>query len=165
MSSRNRVLVSAAVVVMIASLWAWLGRPSEEERVRQTLARLVKVVAVRDGDNVLVRTGRLRSGTKEVLHDFVRVDVEDLGLHVSGRDAFVEGATKAGLVWSSADAEMVSTDVKIDEAVTTAKVDGTVIVTGVRGGERRVDRRRVHFLLRKDGDWRIATIDVAAADP
>jgi hypothetical protein len=32
----------------------------------------------------------------------------------------------------------------------------------VRGGERRVDKRAVHFLLRQDGGWRIMAVDVAA---
>jgi hypothetical protein len=162
--ARRNVLLGAALVLVASALWTFLARPSEEERVKQTLARFAKVVALKENDNVLVRLGRLRAGCKELLDDMVRVDVEGLALHVGGREAFVESATKAGLVWTSADAEIAAAEVKIDEAVTTAKVDATVVVTGVRGGERRIDRRRVHFLLRKDGAWKISTIDVADAD-
>jgi hypothetical protein len=162
--ARRNVLIGAAIVVVASVLWTLLARPSEEERVKQTLARFAKVVAIKANDNVLARAGRLRAGCKELLDDMVRVDVEGLALHVSSREAFVDGATKAGLVWTSADAEVAAAEVRIDEAVTTAKVDATVVVTGVRGGERRIDRRRVHFLLRKDGVWKISTIDVAAAE-
>lgn len=162
--ARRNVVFGAAILVGSSALWTFLARPSEEERVKQTLARFAKVVAIKENDNALVRAGRLRSGCKELLDDMVRVDVSDLALHVSGRAAFVDGATKAGVVWTTADAEVTGAQVKLDEAATTAKVDAVVVITGARGGERRIDRRSVHFLLRKDGDWRISTIDVAAAD-
>ena len=161
----RRVVLLGGAAVLVAALLAWfLSRPSEEQRVRATLERFVKVVAVKDGDNIIARTGRIRSGMKEIVDDLVHVEVPDLSLRVTGREALADGATKAGLVYSSADAELVGLEIKIDEPATTAKVDGTVLVAGVRGGERRIDKRRVHFLLRKDGDWRITTIDVAPAE-
>jgi hypothetical protein len=43
-----------------------------------------------------------------------------------------------------------------------AQVDAIARVTASRGGERKVDKRSVHFLVRKDGDWNVSTIDVAA---
>ena len=68
---------------------------------------------------------------------------------------------KASFVFSSADCELTGMTFKVDDAATTAKVDALAIVTGERGGERKVDKRPVHFLLRKEGTWRITTIDVA----
>jgi hypothetical protein len=44
-------------------------------------------------------------------------------------------------------------------------VDGVALVTAIRGGERKVDKRDVHFLLRKDGAWKVSTIDVASVQP
>jgi hypothetical protein len=67
-------------------------------------------------------------------------------------------------MFSSADCELTNMKIQIDEGATTAKVDALAVFTGVRGGDRRVDRREVHFLLRKDGHWRITTIDVRAPD-
>jgi hypothetical protein len=67
-------------------------------------------------------------------------------------------------MFSSADCELTNTRLQIDDGATTAKVDALAVFTGVRGGDRRIDRREVHFLLRKDGHWRVTTIDVRAPD-
>ena len=97
--------------------------------------------------------------------DDVYVDVPDLSIRVTSRAALVEDATKAGLVFQSADCSLTGMTIKIDESASSAKVDALAVVTGERGGVHRVDKRPVHFLLRKDGDWRITTIDVAPAQP
>lgn len=162
MTSKRVLVAGACAVVALAVLVVTLTRPSEEERVKRTLDRVAKVVAVKTDDTVLSRAGRLRSGLKELVDDDVRVDVPDLSMRVTGRDRLLDGAMKAALVYSSADCELASVTVQLDPSATTAKADATAIVTGARGGERKVDRRNVHFLLRKDGDWRITTIDVAS---
>lgn len=151
-------LAAAAVV-----LWFTIWRPSEEDRVRKVLDRFAKAVTVKPDDNILSRTGRLRSELKETVTDDVHADVSDVDIRVSSRTALVEDATKAGLVFQSADCSLTAMTIKIDPDATSAKVDALAIVTGERGGERRVEKRPVHFLLRKDGDWRITTIDVAPA--
>jgi hypothetical protein len=162
---RRNVLIGVAVVALASVLAFVLTRPSEEQRIEETLRRLVKMVSVKDGDTLFSRAGRIRSGAKEIVDDGIRVEVPDLDVRVTGREPFADGATKAGLVYQSASAELVQIDVKLDEARTTAKADATVIVSGVRYGDRRVDKRRVHFLLRKDGEWKITTIDVAGEGP
>ncbi len=162
--TRRNLSLAAASLVAIVALVVFLTRPSDEQRVKATLDRLVAIVSVKEGDTVLSRAARVRSGAKEIVDDGVRLEVPDLQLRVTGREAFVDGATKAGLLYNSATAELVSVDVKLDEAKTTAKVDATALVTGLRGAERRVDKRRVHFLLRKDGDWKVTTIDVAESE-
>lgn len=163
MMAKRGVLVGIACAVVAAVvLVVTLLRPSEEDRVKKTLDRFAKVVAVKSDDNVLARAGRLRSGLAEIVDNDVRVDVPDLAMRFTGRDKLVEGAMKAALLYSSADCQLTSVSVVIDESATTAKADALAIVTGIRGGERKLDRRNVHFLLRKDGDWRITTIDVAS---
>lgn len=152
-------VVAAAIVV-----WLTFFRATEEEKVRQTLGRLVKAVMVKEGDNILSRTGRIKSELAEIVDDNVRVDVPDLGISTTGRQKLVEKAAQAGLVFTSADCELTNTKIAIDAAETTAKVDAVALFTGVRGAERRVDRRDVHFLLRNDGGWKVTTIDVRAAD-
>jgi len=59
--------------------------------------------------------------------------------------------------------QLLTDPAQAEDFVMKTKVDALAVVTGERGGERRVDKRPVHFLLRKDGDWRITTIDVAPA--
>jgi hypothetical protein len=160
---RRSVVIAACALVGAVVVWLTFFRASEEEKIRQTLAKLVKTVMVREGDNILSRTARIRGDLADTVDDDVRVEVPDLGIRVRGRQALVEKAAQAGVVFSSADCELVSSKIQIDESQTTAKVDTTAVFTGVRGGDRRIDRRDVHLILRKDGDWRVTTIDVRAA--
>lgn len=155
------MVVAACALVGLVTLYVTLTRGSDEDRIREVLKQFVAAVEVKQDDNILARNGRLKSRLKGIVDDGVRVDVSELGIGVTGRAHFVEQATKAGLVFTTASCELVGTTIKIDEAATTAQVDTTAIVTGVRGGERRLDKRPVHFLLRKDGSWRITTVDVA----
>ena len=154
-------IVAGCAAVGVIVLWFTFFRPSEEDRVRKVLDRFAKAVAVKPDDNILSRTGRLRSELKDTVTDDVHVDVADLAIRVASRASLVEEATKAGLVFQAADCSLTGMTIRIDENATSAKVDALAVVTGERGGERRVDKRLVHFLLRNDGDWRITTIDVA----
>jgi hypothetical protein len=163
MSTKRWAVAAGCALVAAVVLWLTLFRASEEDRINATRRRLVKAVMVKEGDNVISRTARIKSELREAVDDDVRVDVPDLGIRVTGRQALVEKAAQAGLFFSSADCELVGSRIQIDESATTAKVDTTAVFTGVRGGERRVDRRDVHLILRKDGDWRVTTIDVRAA--
>lgn len=156
-------IVAACAAVAAVALWLTVFRPSEEDRIRKVLDRFAKAVAVKRDDNVLSRAGRINSELKETVADDVYVDVADLNIRVTNRRALAENATKASMVFSSADCELTSMTIKVDESATTAKVDALALVTGERGGDRKVDKRPVHFLLRKDGIWRITTIDVAAS--
>ena len=155
------VCAAIAVVVLVITL----TRPSEEERIRQVLERFAKAVAVKADDNILARAGRVKSELKETVADDVYVDVADLNIRVTSRQALADSATKASLVFNSADCEVTGMTIKVDDSQTTAKVDALALVTGMRGGERRIDKRPVHFLLRKDGTWKITTIDVATSRP
>ena len=152
---------AVAVVVLVVTL----TRPSEEDRVRQVLERFAKAVAVKEDDNILARAGRVKSELKETVADDVYVDVADLNIRVTNRQALAENATKASLAFTSATCELTSMTIKVDDSATTAKVDALALVTGQRGGDRKIDKRPVHFLLRKDGTWKITTIDVATSRP
>lgn len=160
MNAKKSAVAGACAIVAAIAIWLTFFRASDETRIRATLGRLVSAVMVKEGDNVISRTARIKSELREAVDDGVRVDVPDLGIRVTGRQALVEKAAQAGLLFTSADCELVGTKVQIDDSATTAKVDATAIFTGVRGGQRRVDRRDVHLLLRKEGDWRVTTIDV-----
>lgn len=156
------VVLGCALVASVA-LWLTFFGASEEDQIKRTLGELTKIVAVKDGDTLLSRTARLRSRMKEVVADDVRVNVAELSMDVRGRHKLEEDAARAGLAFQSADVELARVSIKVDPAGTLAQVDALALVTAVRGGERKVDRRDVHFLLHKDGDWKIATIDVATS--
>ena len=160
--SKKWMIIAACGLVAVVAIYVTLSRGSDEDRIREVLKQFVSAVEVKQDDNVLSRNGRLKSRLKDIVDDGVRVDVSELGIGVTGRARFVEEATKAGLVYATASCELMGTSIKIDEAKTTAQVDTTAVVTGVRGGERRVDKCAVHFLLRQDGGWRIMAVDVAA---
>jgi len=155
-------IVAACAAVAAIALYFTVFRPSEDDRVRKVLARFAKAVTVKPDDNILARAGRLNTELKATVSDDVFVVIPDLNIRVASRVALSENATKAGLVYQSAECDLTGMTIKIDDAATTAKVDALAVVTGSRAGDRKVDKRPVHFLLRKDdGDWRITTIDVA----
>ena len=154
------VVLGCAIVASVA-LWLTFFRASEEDQIKKVLGELTKIVAVKEGDTLLSRMARLRSRTKEIVADDVRVNVAELNLDVRGRHKFEEDAAKAGLMFQSADCELVSTSIRVDPGGSVAQADAIALVTAIRGGERRIDKRDVHFLLHKDGDWKITTIDVA----
>ncbi|MDB5215527.1 MAG: hypothetical protein JWO86_3454 [Myxococcaceae bacterium] len=156
-------IVAGCAAVAAVALWLTVFRPSEEDRIRKVLDRFAKAVAVKQDDNIISRAGRVNSELKETVADDVYVDVADFNVRVTNRKDLAENATKAGLMFTSADCELTSMIIKVDESATTAKVDALALVTGSRNGERKVDKRPVHFLLRKDGSWKITTIDVATA--
>jgi hypothetical protein len=156
-------IVAGCAAVAAVALWLTVFRPSEEDRIRKVLDRFAKAVAVKQDDNIISRAGRVNSELKETVADDVYVDVADFNVRVTNRKDLAENATKAGLMFTSADCELTSLIIKVDESATTAKVDALALVTGSRNGERKVDKRPVHFLLRKDGSWKITTIDVATA--
>jgi hypothetical protein len=156
-------IVAGCAAVAAVALWLTVFRPSEEDRIRKVLDRFAKAVAVKENDNIISRAGRVNSELKETVADDVYVDVADFNVRVTNRKDLAENATKAGLMFTSADCELTSMTIKVDDSATTAKVDALALVTGSRNGERKVDKRPVHFLLRKDGSWKITTIDVATA--
>lgn len=138
-------------------------RASDEDRIREVLARLAKAVSVKADDNVLTRNGRIKSEMKELTIDMISVDVAELpDLRISTRADLADKATQLGAIYSPATVELSSTVIKVDPNGDNAKVDTVAVLTGTRGGERRVDKRDVHMLLHKDGSWKITSIDVLA---
>jgi hypothetical protein len=159
-AARKALVALGCALVAGVALYFTFFRDTDEERIKKVLSRFAKVVSVKADDNVLSRTGRLRSELKTVVDDGVRVTVPELNVRSSGRKQLEDDAARAGLAFSEAECEFGSVAIKLDEGATFATVDAIAVVTGVRGGERKVDRRDVHFLVRKDGDWKITSIDV-----
>lgn len=160
MTRKWMIAVACALVASVA-LYLTFFRTSEEERIRKVLDELARVVAIKEGDTIISRTARVRSGLRPLVDDDVRVNVGELNIDVRGRAKLEEDAIKVGLLYQRADCDLTNVRIKLDPQATVATVDAVARVTASRGGERQVDKRDVHFLLRKDGDWKISTIDVA----
>lgn len=164
-SDRKKWTVAAGCVLVAAvALWLTVFSASDEDRIKKQLVRVARTVDVKQDENPLARLGRIQSELRDVVDDDVAVDVRELGLRITGRKKLAENAAQIAAVHSSASAELTSVTVKIDPSGTSAKADARAVVTGVRGGEHRSDTRDVHFLLRKDGGWRITSIDVLPKD-
>lgn len=164
---RALVALGCALVAAVALAVMFLGT-SDEDRIRKVLAELTKTVAAKEGDTLISRAARVKGKLGDLVDDDVRVHVEELSVDVRGREKLETEAIRAGLLYQKADCDLSSLSIKIDPQRTTATVDAVAVVSA-SGGEReslrvgggRVDKRDVHFLLRRDTDWKIATIDVA----
>ena len=157
------MVAAACAAVALVAIGFTIFRASDEDRIRDVLARLAKAVAVKQDDNILSRNGRIKSELKELVSDMVTVDVAELpNVRITGRPELAEKATQLGAVYASASVELTAMTITIDPNGDNAKVDGVAVLTGARGGERRADKRDVHFLLHKDGTWRVTSIDVLA---
>lgn len=159
------VIVAACAALAVIVLGVTVFRPSEEDRIRKVLTRFTAAIAVKPDDNPLARMGRIKSTLKETTTDDVFTTVPDFNVRIADRASLAENAGKIGMVYQTADCELTGMTIKVDESATTAKVDALAVVTATSGGERKTDKRGVHFLLRKDGDWKITSIDVASNNP
>lgn len=145
----------------MVALYFTFFRESDENAIKRVLSEFATIVSVKNGDTIISRTVRMRSKMKDVVTDDVTAHVAEMNVDVRGREKLEDDAVKVGLVYASADCAFVVRKLEVDPAGTLAKVDATALVTANRGGERKVDKRDVHFLLRKDGGWKIDSIDVA----
>jgi len=136
-------------------------RESDENAIKRVLSQFATIVSVKDGENVISRTVKMRSKMNDVVTDGVSAHIAEMNVDVTGREKLEDTAVKVVLLYANADCAFVTKKIEIDPGATIAKVDATALVTANRGGERKVDKRDVHFLLRKDGDWKIDSIDVA----
>lgn len=158
--TRRSVLLLCLAVAGVA-LGVMFTRTSDEDRIRKVLQDFAAVVAVKEGDTVLTRGGRVKGSMKELVDDDVHVNISELSLDVRGREKFETSAIKAGLLYQKAECDLTSLSIKVDPGATVATVESVAVVAASGGGEHKVDKRNVHFLLRKDAEWKIATIDVA----
>ena len=164
MKKPSLIGLACAVVAGIA-IYFTLSRPSDEDRIKKVLSDFAAIVTVKPNDTILSRTARLRSRMPEVVRDDVAVRIDELHVDLRGRQKLEDDAAKVGLMYQDAECTFINTKIEIDPAATFAKVDTTALVTAKAGGDRKIDKRSVHVLLRKDGDWKIDTLDVAPADP
>ncbi|HEY8076635.1 MAG TPA: hypothetical protein VIF62_21065 [Labilithrix sp.] len=155
------MVIAGCAVVALVAIGLTIFRASDEDRIREVMTRLAKAVSVKQDDNMLTRNGRIKSTMKEICIDMINVDIAELPeLRITNRADFADKATQLGAVYVPATVEFTQTVIKVDPNGDNAKVDTVAVLTGMRGGEQRTDKRDVHMLLHKDGSWLITTIDV-----
>src|SRR5687768_16517178 len=162
---KKLTIAGACLVVAAIALYLTFFRASDEDKIKKCLSDFAKTVEVKEGDTIISRTSRMRTKFKDFVDEDVTVYVEELNIDVRGRKKLEDAAAKAGLMYSAATVEFSGTKLKLDAGGNVATVDTTAVVTANKGGERQADKRDVHFLLRKDGDWKITSIDVMRQTP
>ncbi len=165
---RTKALAAAAAALGVAAIifFVFFGK-SDEDRIREALARLTQVVEIKDdGSNPLLRAARVRDDLAQVLTDDVHVSISELGGGRQGRQGIADAAAQAQLLFTSAQVDLRHVEIKLETGAPTAQVSAEARLTGKRrGGESRRDDRNVDFLLVKDGSqWKIRSITVWSPD-
>ena len=137
--------------------------PTEEDKVKKTVERFAKAVEPHPQANPAFELGRINDTFKDVLADHVEISVPEIPQVPSDRKQLAALAMQGGARYGEVDIGISDVTVKLDEGKTTAQVDCTAELRE-KGGRARKDKRRVHFFLRNDDHWRIATIHVAGVD-
>ncbi len=162
---RTKLLAAAAIAIVAATLYFVFAGKSDEDRIRDTLGRLAKVVEIKDdGSNPLLRMGRVRGDLDALVTDDVHVSIPELGGARQGRQGISEAVTTAQLVFAWAQVDLRAIEIKLEPGALTAQASAEAQLKGkTRGGETRRDDRNVDFLLRKgDGTWKVKSVTVWA---
>lgn len=170
--SRGRIATFGALAAILIAFAVWyFTRPSDEQKIRDQVARVAAAVKVTEDDtNPLVRLARIRGIFKDTLDKDVHVslaDVPTLPRSGSGRDQLAETATQATAIFRSADVDLSSVEVKLDDARLQAEVKAKATLVAVgRDAKSRRESRAVDFhVVLMDGTWRVTSITVWAKDP
>lgn len=157
---RNLAIAFVSIVLAIG-IWALFFRGSDDDLVRKTVRRATDAVAVKPGDNPVLRATRVRSELLEVLAPEVSASIPELGDLGHGRDPLIGAAVAAAQAWQQADIGVTFARVQIDDGKS-AFVDLSATLTATRpGGSSERDQRRCSLRLEKrDGAWRITEITV-----
>jgi hypothetical protein len=163
MPKRTVGIAIVAIGVAIA-IWALFFRGSEEDRIRAAIVKAAAAVKVVPGENPVMRAARVKGDMADVIAKDVAFSVPELPSSDQGvgkgRDPLVGAAISIASVFEEADVTVVFSQVTIDPGGSSASATTTVTLSGLRGGQRERDIRKVSFVLRKEGEWRISEITV-----
>jgi hypothetical protein len=163
----KRPVVALGLVAIAAALYFVFFRSSDEERIKDQLARLAKTVSVSEEQkNPITRAAHLRSELAEIFEKDVRASIPELGSARVGRDALVELALTSSAMVRTVRVEITNVEIKIDDASKSAHVKATARLRGTMsdGQDKRDERALDLQLTRREGDWRIASLTVWSKD-
>ena len=161
----KRVVIAGAIAALVIALASYFlfFRASDEQKIRDAVARAVAVVTVTEDDtNPIVRLGRVNGVFKEVVHKDVRVHISELPQAQAGRDSLAGAVVQASTWFKTAEIDLASVDIKLDDAHKSAQVRATATLHAVgRDGKRRKEEREVTLLVTNpEGTWRISSVTV-----
>jgi len=160
---RTKVFAAVAALGVAAVVYFVFFGTSDEDQIRETLARLARVAEIKEnGGNPLFAAVRVRDELKQLLTEDVHVTIPELGGGRQGREGIADAAAQAQLLFSAAQVDLRHVEVKLAPGAPTAQASAEAHLTGTRrGGETRRDDRNVDFLLRKDdGKWKVKSVTV-----
>jgi hypothetical protein len=163
MSSKKILLGAVALTAIALGVYFLFFRPSDEQRIRDAIARALGAVTLTaDDDNPITRLGRIKGVFKDVVDKDVRVNVPDVPQLHAGRDELAVAAAQMNSWFRTAEISVGSMEIKLDDAHRSAQVRATATLDGAsRDGRRRHEEREVTMLVTNaESTWRIATITV-----
>ena len=160
---RHKLITGLVGLGVVLGIYFAFFSVSDEQKIKDVLGRLTKAVRVSEGDtNPIVRGARIHSEFVEIFPTDVHVSIPELsGLH-QGRSELEGVATKAPLLYRTADVDLTSIEIKLDDAHESAKAGATARLRATRSdGDTQRGPRAVNFLFSKDGGrWRITSMTV-----
>jgi hypothetical protein len=157
----------AVAVGLLVVVYALFFGSSDEDEIRERLALLEETVEVRaTQENIVLRAARIKDAFSEVFVKEVSIEIPELTNVRTGRAELVGLATQAPNWYRTANADLGGLRVDVDDAGLSALVSGPVTLQGTRlTGEPLRDERTVSIRCDKiDGEWRIVSLSVSAAD-
>ncbi len=152
-------------VGLIIAVYALFFSTSEEDKIREKLDQLERVVAVKGQTNPVVRGARIKEAFSEIFIKKVLIKIPELTQVETGRMELVGLATKAPMMYETVSVDLGGLEIQLDQQALSAVAFGEAILTGTRSGEPRRDDRTVSFRFDKiDGDWKIVSLSVSAKD-
>ncbi len=153
-------VVLGGLILGAAVQWVWGG--GRERAVRLSLQDLMTAVEVREGEMPGHRDQRLQQALDEHFTKIVTVRHADLPRTGAGRRALLLWGRLLGN-FHTADLSMEHLDIALRDA-THARATLDVILSARSSASELHERRGVELgLVRENGEWRIESVDVAAA--
>jgi hypothetical protein len=156
----RRLWIAAAVAIAAALVYTFFFRRSDEGQIRRQLRALAEAVRVEEGaGNPVFRAARLKDAYAHLFTPRVEVDVPELSREAMRREELVGATIAAEAPYQVVSLEFTGVRVEIDERTASARVTGAAAVTGVEGGQRRLEKRDFSMRFEKaDGEWRVAAV-------
>ena len=140
--------------------YALFARATDEEQIREQLARLAAAISFTEAGNPAARALHLRSAFSELFTPEAEVTIAELGIQQRGREELVATTLQASGLARRLEVELTSVQILVAEDRTAASAAATALVAAVRrGGEPDVGEREVRFDLVRGPDrtWRVAS--------
>jgi hypothetical protein len=165
MAPLRRLWIALGVLLVVGAGFAWITRSSDEEKIRAQLTRLAAALHMSEGANPVLRVANLRSEFSGIFDESPHVSVPELTMPLpDDRRGLADAAAQLTSFVQRVDVDFEGTEIKLDDAHTSAKVDATATLSTDDGRARRTTRA-VTFLMWKRGDaWRISSVHVWPAD-